>query len=120
MSSSVSRDAITEMSPFPTAGAVTPSYYFWYNNSTMIIQAIFSLFLAVFTATMLAIGRDPTIYLPILTGITTIWIPSPLNHKITPPSQGPATALSRASPITSLDLNRRSPVLNNLGNIHNV
>jgi hypothetical protein len=76
-----------DLTSFPTTGAISPAFYFWYNNSLLVIQALFSFVGITFSGVMLALGRDTTIYLPLLTGLIMIWCPSPLNHKI---SQQPA------------------------------
>lgn len=71
-----------DLTSFPTTGAISPTFYFWYNNSLLVIQAFFSFVGITFSGVMLALGRDATIYLPLMTGLIMIWCPSPLSHKI--------------------------------------
>jgi hypothetical protein len=43
-------------------------------------QVIFSTVGMAFSVSMLASGRDPSIYLPIFTSILFAWLPSPMHH----------------------------------------
>ena len=43
-------------------------------------QVIFSTIGMAFSVSMLATGRDPSIYLPIFTSILFAWLPSPMHH----------------------------------------
>lgn len=62
-------------------------YQFWYTNVTFVCQFLISMFGVSFCAAMLLKGYDSSIYLPIMTGIITIWIPSPITSKTQNPSQ---------------------------------
>jgi hypothetical protein len=55
---------------------------FWYNNALFLFQAFFSMMTIGFSAGMLIAGKDPSIYLPVLTSVTAFWLPSPINHKV--------------------------------------
>lgn len=59
---------------------------FFYNNSLFIAQATFSLFATVFSAYMLIIGKPAEVYLPVITSCVSLWLPSPINHKVDPPT----------------------------------
>lgn len=110
----IPRDPLNDIEPFQTGGAVTPKFYFFYNNILMIIQALFSLIGIVFTGTMLVIGRDPSIYLPIMMGLIMTWIPSPLSHKITPintPTNTVSNALTRRQPVVRQRRQPTTPVV---------
>ena len=52
-------------------------YTFFYTNLVFLAQFMFSLFGAAFCASMLYVGKDATVYLPILTSIISVWIPNP-------------------------------------------
>lgn len=45
------------------------------------VQAGFSLMSMVFCMSMIAVGKNPTYYLPVLTSIIGYWLPSPQNQK---------------------------------------
>jgi hypothetical protein len=62
--------------------STTSSNNFWYNNSLFVAQFIFSIFGVAFSAGMLISGADTNVYLPVLTAITFMWVPSPINHKV--------------------------------------
>ena len=55
---------------------------FLHNNALFLAQMFFSLFLLAFSASMIYRGSDPSIYLPIMTSVTSYWFPSPINQKI--------------------------------------
>lgn len=59
---------------------------FLYNNALLLIQTMISLLAISFCAAMLAIGRDPSIYLPVMTGCIGYFLPSPISHKVEQPS----------------------------------
>jgi hypothetical protein len=59
---------------------------FFYNNAVFVSQLLISLFGLGFSAGMLITGKDAATYLPIMTSIIGVWIPSPLNHKLEQPS----------------------------------
>lgn len=56
---------------------------FLYNNALLMIQASISLFLMGFCSAMLIMGREASIYLPVMTGCAGFWLPSPIAHKVT-------------------------------------
>jgi hypothetical protein len=61
---------------------------------TFLTQVIFSTIGMGFSVSMLVIGRDPSIYLPIFTSILFAWLPSPMQQQHSSPDP-PAPALPR-------------------------
>jgi hypothetical protein len=59
---------------------------YMYNNTVLLAQIVFSIFILSFTASMLYMGEPPSIYLPVMSATATYWMPSPLNHKLEQPS----------------------------------
>lgn len=55
--------------------------------SVFVIQSLVTAVVLTFCIGMLARGADPGVYLPVLTGITGFWFPSPLQHHQLPQQQ---------------------------------
>lgn len=55
--------------------------------SVFAVQTFVTTVVLTFCIGMLARGADPGVYLPVLTGITGFWFPSPLQHTVTSPTQ---------------------------------
>ena len=53
---------------------------FIYNNALFCIQVLFSAIMIAFSITMLYIGKDASVYLPVLTSIIGFWLPSPIQN----------------------------------------
>lgn len=51
-----------------------------YSNYILGIQVVISLVTMCFSISMLSLGKDPGIYLPILTSIVSVWLPSPVQN----------------------------------------
>jgi hypothetical protein len=59
---------------------VKPSAAFLSNNALFVAQMFFSLFLISFSASMIYMGQSASIYLPIMTSVTSYWFPSPISQ----------------------------------------
>ena len=59
-------------------------------------QAAFSGLGLAFSAIMLAMGKEPSIYLPIITSILFAWLPSPLPGAASPPMSPPSAETGKA------------------------
>jgi hypothetical protein len=59
---------------------IKPSAAFYSNNALFIAQMFFSLFLISFSASMIYMGQSASIYLPIMTSVTSYWFPSPISN----------------------------------------
>ncbi len=62
---------------------------FFYNNALLLFQVLFGLIAVGFSAVMLATGHPAEVYLPVITGITSYFLPSPINHKVEQPASIP-------------------------------
>lgn len=51
----------------------------FFKNKHFLTQTLFSAMGITFSAGMLMIGKDPSIYLPIFTSILFAWLPSPMS-----------------------------------------
>lgn len=60
-------------------------------GSLFAVQTFFSFIGVTFSIIMLSVGKDPSIYLPILTGIIGYWVPSPGSHYQTKNKDPPPT-----------------------------
>ncbi len=58
-------------------------------NKFFFTQATFSAIGVIFSATMLATGHEPSVYLPIMTSILFAWLPSPMSPHPKPTPASP-------------------------------
>jgi hypothetical protein len=88
----------------------TLRYHFWHNNALFITQVMFGLLAFVFSASMLISGKDPGIYLPIMTGVLGYFLPSPINHKVViPAGQSNSDAFAAMSSLMASPPSRHEP-----------
>lgn len=89
---------------------------FMQNNALFIAQMFFSIFMMGFAASMIYMGQSASIYLPIMTSVTSYWFPSPINNSkshseenvpATPPSI-PSTMIPMITPSAPSKTTRRS------------
>jgi purine-cytosine permease-like protein len=71
------------------------------------MQAGFSGLGVVFSATMLLIGKEPSIYLPIFTSILFSWLPSPLSGAVGASTVKKLTDVARATVVTAMSSSSR-------------
>ena len=90
---------------------------FWYNNVLFLAQFIFSCFGIGFSAAMLLKGSDATIYLPILTSLLFLWVPSPASTKI---PQGTGVLPSGIPQMKALMGSKKPPTNDVFPNINNL
>lgn len=75
---------------------------FLYNNALFTIQVVFSALVMSFSITMLYIGKDPSIYLPVLTSIIGFWLPSPAQTLKQLPAPVPQPLPESVTPVAAL------------------
>ncbi len=86
------------------------------NNALFIAQMFFSIFMMGFAASMIYMGQSASIYLPIMTSVTSYWFPSPINNnkdqqKDTPTQSSASTMIpmiAPSPPSTTTKTTRRS------------